>query len=119
MGDMTEDLGRVSSAVRVLLEGQSMMTRLATRPKVVLEFPDVGSMHNFHMQIRRAVEPMLTHINPQPESRSGEGVIEFEFYGITYVLICNQRFMTQSGKAVGYNSTNFVIGPDLPGSDDK
>ena len=107
------DLAQVSHAVRVLLERQNMMTRLATRPKVVLEFPDVGSMHYFHRDILRSLEPYM-RVMPNPEARVGEGVVELECGGVTYVLTCNQRFATTSGKAVGYNSAQFVVKRDIP-----
>lgn len=115
---MQDDLHRVSHAIGRLLGRANMVTRMATRPKVVLEFPDVGSMYAFHADILKSLEPIMM-VNSAPESRSGEGIVELEFGGVTYVLVCNQRFMTRSGKAVGYNSGNFVVRRGLPKSDQK
>ena len=106
-----DDLQRLTHEVRRFLSKGDLMTRLATRARLYLEFPDVGSMHNAEVAIMQALGPMMYLAPGANPTTVDEGTIEIEFGGMTIMLTCKQRFMTPSGKAVGYGSMEFKEWP--------
>lgn len=67
------------------------------------------------MAIMQALSPAM-HMamnNANPITVVDKGTIEIEMGGISIRLTCRQRFMTQSGKAVGYRNIEFRNAPPL------
>jgi len=107
-----DDLNRLAFEVRRFLNGGDWRRRILGMAKLYLEMPDVGSMYAFHRDIMRAIseDPSLTcaHAHGNFVRNIDEETIEIQIGGISIILTCKQRFLTESGKAVGYHSLHFV-----------
>ena len=98
-------------AVHDLLAEEAVLTRLATKPKIVLQFPDMGTMYHFHMGLLQAMGRDLMLMNGNPETKNGDGIIEIEVMSVTFALVCTQQIQDMDGRAHGYNSTRIISGP--------
>lgn len=107
-----DDLNRLAFEVRRFLDGGDWRRRILGMAKLYLEMPDVASMYAFHRDIMRAIseDPSLCIAAGMGETvrNIDEETIEIQIGGISIILTCKQRFLTESGKAVGYQSLNFV-----------
>lgn len=101
-------LMRAAYAVHDLLSEADMMTRMSTKPKVILQFPDMTTMYRYHAELLRAMTPELRMVNAKPESRVGGEVVEIEIASVTFVLVCTQKLVTPSGRVFSYNEARFV-----------
>jgi hypothetical protein len=102
-----KDLGDLAYAVHNFLGKADLLTRLSTRTRLVMNFSDVGTMKHMEIAVMRALSTMSGAASHAVVHQTAEGTIEIEIMTMTLVLTCNQLFMTQSGKVVGYNSIDF------------
>jgi hypothetical protein len=113
MGDyQADDLHRLAFEVRSFLDRGDWRRRILGMAKLYLEMPDIGSMFALHRDIMRAIaaDPgMMAAVScGNPVRHIDEETIEIQIGGISIILTCKQRFMTESRKPLGYQSMHFV-----------
>jgi hypothetical protein len=97
--------------VRLFLDKGDWRRRVLGMAKLYLELPDIGMMHGLRLEIMRAIatDPaMLAAAASAGLRQIDEETLEIEVGGISVILTCKQRFMTEAGKGIGYHSVNFI-----------
>lgn len=99
------DLPTLALAVSDLLNRVDLMSRLAVAPTLYLEFPSVGLMYAVHQAILRTGSPM----HPMNSTFIDDHTIRFDpFAGVSIVLSCKQRFVTEMRGSIAYRDIAFV-----------
>lgn len=106
-----DDFKRLSLEIRHFLAKSTILARITGVASLYLEFPDVGTMHDVHRDIVRALmsDPMMMDRHADMQSYPDDHtVLIAPFAGVRIVLSCKQRFETLSGRSVGYRDVVFV-----------
>jgi hypothetical protein len=100
------DILQLAATIRHFVMIGDLGYRLEGEPSIRFEFKDVGAMHGMRLALEQAfadaVYPRSSFLPIDDET------VEAQIGGVRFVLTCNQRVRTESGKAAGYSNMRFV-----------
>ncbi len=104
--------GQMSVAVREFVDAGSFQASMTVNPVIYLEFPDVGTMHEFLSTMLRDYGDMFMLSKPlggPPYEYIDDHTVKFTPYaGVELCLSCKQRFAVKMGGSVGFRDIAFV-----------
>jgi len=108
------DFKRLGAEVHRFLGKTDLRTQLSTMAVLMLEFPDISTMHTVHKSIVHAMAPEMAMRVPDAESYRyiGDHTVEMELFGIRILLHCPQRLALESGRSIGFRDIKFIDQPE-------
>ena len=111
----SDDLLKLAHDIRRFIAKGGWRHRISGMAKLYLEFPDIGTMYDFHRQLMQALDPTLIAVSGDSIRKIDDETVEIEVGGISFIITCKQRFQLRDGSSVGYTDMHFNVikGPVL------